>query len=303
MKGDTSNRPASLTRRNSVGQASGGSSSADNILCGTCSKAVGSDCIECEICKKWHDLKCVKLHSADVKTIKKAGVHWFCEKCDRFGGNDGNSGIFAHEKRIENLEKNIEGIKQTIDESLSKHTELVKASYAEVLKNFDKKSEVIQGTIERQSEEIVKKQESISKEREKQLQRNKNFIIFGIQENDQISDTIQAVKDLLTSRCHIDVSHLMLNSGNVHRIGAKQIDRNRPVRISLDSEAAKWEILKRLNAQKIPGIFGRLDLTKEEQEKDFQLRQELKKKREEHPGTTFKIVKHQVVQISRENSY
>ena len=127
-------------------------------------------------------------------------------------------------------------------------------------------------------------------------------MIFGIDETEKFSDTIDVLKDLLENKCHYNPSHLDLNSKSAHRVGAKQNGKNRPIRLSLDTEATKWELLKRLNAQKISGVFGRLDLTKEKQERDFQLRQELKKKREEQVGKKFKILKNQIVEVPLENA-
>jgi len=58
------------------------------------------------------------------------------------------------------------------------------------------------------------------------------------------------------------------------------------MRLTLASEVQKWEFLKRINAQKIEGVFARLDLNKEEQEKDFQLRSELREMRQKNSETS-----------------
>ena len=118
----------SLSRRNSIDMKSND----DSTPCGACSKPLAAESIECELCKLWFDLKCVKLVAGDIRTIKKPGVHWFCEKCDKHGSHDGMSNADAHEKRIESLEKNLESLKKSIDESFSKHSELVKKSYADL---------------------------------------------------------------------------------------------------------------------------------------------------------------------------
>ena len=300
--GVESGRAGSVSRRGSV-SASQHSSIGDNTTnCGACSKAITTDCIECESCKHWFDLRCAKLNSSDLKTIKKPGVHWLCEKCDdnKYDDSRSSSDISDHGKRIEILEKSLENIKKSIDESFSKHSEIMKVSYADVLKKLDNRSEDIQGSIEKQCDQIVRKQQNISKEREKQLARTKNVIIFGIQEAETLSTTIDNLKSIFEEKCHFDIGRVALSPTNVHRIGAKQQGKNRPIRILLDSEVAKWELLKRLNSQRIEGVFARLDLSKEEQERDFQLRKELRKKNEENPDLTFKIVKHRVVQVTLE---
>lgn len=65
----------------------------------------------------------------------------------------------------------------------------------------------------------------------------------------------------------------------------------------MSSENDKWELLKPINAIKRKGVFARLDLTKEEQHKDFLLRQELKEQREKDPQGQYKIIKNKIVKL------
>ena len=96
--------------------------------------------------------------------------------------------------------------------------------------------------------------------------------------------------------------HCPLNNNLVHRLGKKIISedrlRPRPVRVCCRSESEKWEVLNAINAQGTPGIFARLDLSKEEQERDFCLRHELKEKRGQNPDVKFKIRRGKVVQVN-----
>ena len=69
------------------------------------------------------------------------------------------------------------------------------------------------------------------------------------------------------------------------------------MRLTLASEVQKWEFLKRINAQKIEGVFARLDLNKEEQEKDFQLRSELRELRQKNPENKYKITSGKIIKV------
>ena len=94
--------------------------------------------------------------------------------------------------------------------------------------------------------------------------------------------------------CHINVE---LRPASVTRLGALAQGKNRPIRVTLDTEDRKWEVLKRINAVKIRGIFARLDMSREEREKDFSLRRELRETRGADPENSYKIVKGKVTRV------
>lgn len=72
---------------------------------------------------------------------------------------------------------------------------------------------------------------------------------------------------------------------------------SRPVKLCLSFESDKWEFLRRFNAQKPGGAFARLDLAKEQQQKDFLLRKELRDARQKDEQGTYKIVEEKVQKL------
>lgn len=125
--------------------------------------------------------------------------------------------------------------------------------------------------------------------------RAKNIILFGIDEVTSESDSLADSVNEILRQCNLTGS---VDTEHCHRLGQKKPEKSRPVKVALKSESEKWEVLKRINSMKPRNVFGRLDLTKEEQEKDFRLRQELKKTRVQNPDNHYKIVKNKVVQVT-----
>ena len=79
---------------------------------------------------------------------------------------------------------------------------------------------------------------------------------------------------MILDKCH---SSKQVTPQSLFRLGKinEETNRSRPLKLCTDSPADKWEILKRINSLNITGVFARLDLSREEREVDFRLRQEL----------------------------
>ena len=279
------------------------------VACGDCGSAVIDDsCIQCGSCCKWFHLDCcIDLVSEDIHTLSKSGVHWYCRGCDGIfkSIDDKFSKIESAIKCFSENNQLTKAIDKAIESKLSKH------SYSSVVKGLEDTSKALQSKIENfdKYDNYLKSLETTSsvmqkvaddneKKEERVMQdfRDKNIIVFGLPDDNKKESTLQLVNELL-KECNIAP---ITDSNKCYRLGKKSSDSTkvRPIRICTDLKDKKWDIMKRINALKRPGVFARRDLNKEEREKDFQLRKQLKQMREENKGKFFKIKKGQIVEMT-----
>jgi hypothetical protein len=256
---------------------------------------------------------CSKFPKEAEKYLEVPGLHWYCtlydhsrlqaleSKFDRVIESTENNitdlskNIATSLKLIErNLEQAIDSrlkpIRESLNEVVTKHSEPTK-TYAEIAAKLDstmKQNQTIQYQV---SKQITNIQTELTSDK-----RAKNLVIFGIKEKGEIgtgSDIVSVLSEVLTP-CGIKNSFA---KDQVMRLGERKEGRARPVRVCLKTEADKWELLKRINANKPAGVFARLDLCKEEQERDFHLRTELKKVRAEDTKNSYKIIRGKITKI------
>lgn len=258
----------------------------DSGLCPKCEQGFspGIDSIECESCQGWFHLECAGFIKSDLKTISKKGIHWYCNKCD---GCFSSIIIKLHElsSQIDTLAKANENERSEVQ------------SYAEVVKKFDVTSRQNQVMQEQVSKQLKTIRDDMQAE-----QRALNLVLFGVREPDETNQTSDILTDIdsIFKDCGLNYK---LTKSQVYRLGPKKTDstRPRPLKVCLESEFDKWEVLRRINSIKPQGIYGRLDLSREEQEKDFRLRQELKKTREEDPEGKYKIYQKKIIKLKPTN--
>jgi len=105
--------------------------------------------------------------------------------------------------------------------------------------------------------------------------------------------------DNIINECHADLS---LDKSNIYRLGkydaTKHTKRLRPLRLSTKSESQMWDLLIKIIGLKMPGVFARKDLTKKKQGENFQLRKELKKRRNVDPNSKYKIKMGKIVKVT-----
>lgn len=251
---------------------------APEAICSGCTKSAGKDSIECEACKCWFHAKCVGLTKSDLSTLSKKGVHWLCELCD--------TPIIGDTRH--NIDARLLAIEKKLGELTEVQKDSNKRSFAEVVSSLEKTSTKIDKQFKTQGLQIATIRDELSADN-----RAKNVIIFGIKGQDAEETFVELKK--VCDECSLNIP---LSKSNTIRLGKQnESGKPRPIRLTVDSESTKWDTLKRINFQKIPGIFARLDLSREEQAKDFQLRQELKKAREADKTGEYKIIKNQIKKV------
>ena len=184
----------------------------------------------------------------------------------------------------------LEGIDRTVkqlSESISKHKsdvdeqmDVFRQSYASVLKQ---NTENIQKTLEVNSsaKQILTK---TIEQNENDL-RKKNAILYGLDEDPKKSTSDQ-IHDILRDVCfqHIKTPINML------RLGNKVEGKKRPVKLEFVDETSKWEFLKRANAtMRSSNIFCKLDVSRETRDREYVLRQEVRKLKETHHDAVYRI--------------
>ena len=181
------------------------------------------------------------------------------------------------EERLNNLEKKLNEKQQSPNTNSEKLEDMIKeVKEAEV--NIEKKIKDEVGIYLDNKEE---------KERKKQ-----NLIIQRIteteeKEEDQKAKDKEEVKKIVqitNSELISELENILKEDKNITRLGKKNPDRTRPLRIILADEDMKKDVLKgcrKLKNSDFQHISVQEDLTREEQERQYKLRQELRKRKQE----------------------
>lgn len=270
-------KSAAKKRAVSASGAGSGSNGSTAEPCGKCRKPIienSESSVECEVCHFWFHISCVEVLEELLDLLSTKGLHWFCSRCDN---------QFC---KLEQIEVKVDKIQELVSSSIDSKISNIQKSYAEAVSKLETNSAVIANA----ARTSIKKEETESKNI-----RDKNIIIFGIQESN-INDTIESVKSIL-EELHI---HTTVDKDSLFRLGKYDNDKSdkcRPVKLCTESKTKKWDILKAVNDLRKPGVFARLDLSKVEQEEDFRLRKELQQIREKETTKKFKIKNKQIVEV------
>ena len=199
----------------------------------------------------------------------------------------------AYEERFQNIEKQLsENLKSKND----------KPEKLESMINEVKKTEV---NIERmiQAEVGIYLDNKNEKERKKQ-----NLIIQRVTETEEKEeeqkskdkDEVKKIIQITNPELLGEIDIILKEDKNIIRLGRKKADKPRPIRVILNDEEMKRDILKRcknLKESAYKHISVQEDLTREEQEKQFKLRQELRKQKEE--GQKVCIYRGEIIPIDQ----
>jgi hypothetical protein len=161
--------------------------------------------------------------------------------------NTGGSGEHTNEAELKKLQKDMQGMKVEIESAVNNSVRNVKVDVEEALE------------IER---------------------RKCNLVIHGMPETDAEQD-VGCVVEMMDEVLHMDFTR---NVDKVERIGRLVEGRVRPLRVMLKRLEGKKEILARAKllkeVEKFKKMFISPDLTRKQQEKDKELRSQLKLIRE-----------------------
>ena len=235
-------------------------------MCEKCTKKIddedeGTLSIECETCLNWFHLDCTDLIKQDLNTITKKGIHWFCDQCEAVASPNFITRLKAVESRIEKSYDQVMGsfnnrmtaVESQLTSLFENHVSKSEKTFASVVAKLEDSTTTINRQLKTQEVQIKYIKTEISSE-----SRAKNIIVFGIFEKHDttLDESIGKLSEVLDS-CSLSFH---ASRDNATRLGQKKVDKIRPMRLTLASEVQKWEFLKRIKAQKIEGVFARLDL-------------------------------------------
>ena len=252
----------------------------NGYLCLECELALAGENIECHMCKKWCHQECTELNVHQYEVLKTGGdcLVWRCKRCIEEGAKNERP----------RLEEKIERMSCLIEQMMGR--------LANVEKDIDDRLKKIEIDVDRKIEETVKKyvmkqEESVEiqisqalERRNDEEDRKRNLVILGIAESNEDEEKeldVETVKKVL----EIVNPGLNIETGTTTRLGRRRQDatKPRPLKVILPDEATKFKILKKaksLKGSNFEKISIQEDLSKEQQERNYKLRQQLKQRRE-----------------------
>ena len=268
--------------------------------CNDCNEIVQDDdknTINCDLCRKWYHKACTSIKTAEWKVlIGNPNILYSCDICLEKQGNEASEMreikelMTEHFKETKQLMTNMEEklfkkVDKLIDEKLAKQNQK-----QEKLENMIKDVKETELRIEEKIQAEVKVYLDHQKEKESKLN---NIIILRMKEQDGkddeeiIENDRKEIKKLLKKTnpeltAEIDK---VLDQKKSFRLGKKKegVERPRPIKLELPDEDMKRQIFRgcrNLRNSDYNNVSIQNDLTREEQQQSFKLRQELKQRKE-----------------------
>jgi PHD-finger len=270
--------------------------------CSDCSKVVldKEHGLQCEVCDFWYHSKCQKIDDDTYKLLSSGAnnaIHWYCTSCNKGVAKllQAMSKMQARQDRMDDdlkqVKDNVALIKDELDRvgdlARTTDTKLETLIEAKLVEGFDKKF----GTSVDSKVKIMKEDVAESLEIEK---RKNNIVFHGVKEADVVSlESLELndfgktadqemIEEVLKTGLRLDASR---HIEEVYRIGKYVAGKTRPLRVRIRTFEARNEILKRARDLKDCTEFKRIyiapDLTRKQQEFDKDLRDHVKKFRDE----------------------
>lgn len=209
----------------------------ENENCPLCTKHVAKDGVQCDLCEYWHHRQCVNMSKETLKVLSKSStdtncgvIHWICSGCQR-----GAKKIMAVITQLSNAQaeqgQKIQKLENQIEELRSKAHAADKRTEEDDTRQLSLKGDMV-------------------KEMDDRMRREKNIIVFGLDESShpqlqqQRKDDAERLGDAI-----LDALGSTVDMSNNKRLGKKQNDaeQSRPLLVSLKNWADKNVILDNRN--------------------------------------------------------
>ena len=277
--------------------------------CFSCKKTVSAKdkALQCDCCNFWHHITCEDVSAQTYKNLiamKEKGVKWYCKKCE-VGVQCILTQIVVLNQKQKETEDRLGYIEEKIDnlDTFEDRLNRIESRLAEVLKNppptqteseskasYAKVASLGKNDIEKLVEQRTREK---IKESEDKLRRQKNIIIFRL---DESSDETQEEKEM-EDKINVDrlLREMKVQSivpTKVFRLkgNEQQKDRARPLKVCFRSQENRDDVLKAFSdiRKKTKDTDDRLctqvsirkDMTKDEREADQKLFKEMRAKQE-----------------------
>ena len=270
------------------------------------------DSVSCDVCNLWVHKKCSNTSTAEWQALKGSNenIRYQCNDClTNKGQNSNQMQIFQQIlrenndillKRIASIETNIlhkvdEKIERKMTEFEHKNEKMIDDKIKAQLDTF-KQNKNEQISIENSIQEQVSQKLDEFKDIE---DRKNNLMIFNIKESskneiaEETKEDLQAVIQVIkhTNPELTESITKIISEDNIKRLGRKKetstednASKPRPIKLTLPNEATKFKILRK--SHKLKSYQGnnkiglKLDLTKQQQIEERNIRQELISRRE-----------------------
>ena len=273
-------------------------SSKEDGSCKICHETVSENDkgISCDVCQFWHHTKCIKMKDVSYKMYKKENLQWVCQEC--ISTQREMNGL--REIMLE-LMRNFEKEKEKDREERAMNLEEKEKDREEIamivmmMKKMSNQMTGLERMVEEKINEKIKESKrdimaTINEEMEEKFEnfrRRKNLIVYGIPEIENEDEN----KKNETDHAHIKnlLNELKTNVKNYEtsRIGRKIMDgKVRPIRIELNRESDKFEVLKKLENLRhtknrtLKKAIITTDMSFKQREANKLLKEELKERRQ-----------------------
>lgn len=214
--------------------------------------------VQCELCNLWVHISCEKIPKSVYNYIVKSesNFHWFCEGCDTHA--------MKSLKSIQSLSDDNDKMKDTMSSILARLIDLEQKMAT---------AKDIQIPVNNTKPEANDFDSEIKEALEIESRRS-NLIFKNVPEDDVTSDA-DKVKDIISV---LDVNNIDIES--CVRLGQSG-ENKRLLRVKVKSIHDRFNLLKNsrnLKDSTHKDIFIQRDLTKKQQQKDYILRNELKRR-------------------------
>ena len=256
----------------------------------------------CDICGCWYHCKCIQMEDQAYNFYKNyEKINWVCCNCIKEKKEENSlydliAGMMKSSEEEKKAHKNEKSeminMMKELNVKMTKmegdQNDKMNKIFEQINKIEEKIDDKVNEKLKISEKEILSKVNSEIDEKMERLKRSKNLIIYGMpecknegtKENMQRADE-QKVEKLLRE-LEVTVSKL-----NVTRLGKNMNveGRPRPIKLDLENEWEKFNILKRagkiktINTEEFRKIILSADLTMKQRELDRNLREELKERR------------------------
>ena len=281
-------------------------------LCAECNQAVKrtDSVFTCDVCEKWMHCKCVNMDEGDYKRLqalllkKYKQIKINCTSCEKTEQklrklNENLEKLLERDrKKEEQIEKQAQDL-LALNEKLSKLVEETRQRFNQQAQGPSTSSGA-QAVINPQNlnqNRIIGIEENINKiKEEKEIEkREKNAIMYNLNETENREDDIQAITNVLQKVKLLDkVERNDKNELLCFRLGKEALaERRRPILIKFVDKYSKVSFLKSWKELKEMNLWSQLDMTIKQRADNRILLQELGERR--NAGENVKIRRGKIV--------
>jgi len=255
--------------------------------CAICDKYISAKAhsLECASCNKSFHLECTALNEIDFLTINKSEHKWRCIMCIS------QSGSYA--STIENmLSAQLEILTVEINKKMNDITLSIKEDFCNKMDALINSFNIASSKIDEIDNRLVKLEENqksnatdqcnledFMREYNDRQNRKSNVLIFNVKESNAIESNKQAEDDSRLIRDIIQERELDIVPLRITRLGRRQSNKARPIKIILNNELDAKRLLRSNSLVDDNNIRFHVDRTPKQMDFFNKLKQELEERR------------------------